>query len=407
MIVASLFSFLSPTHWLNVIAKDIGNAATAALTDVGSFMASSTQLTFGLRYTQLYDDGLELAILIGAGAILYGGAAAALSGDIKRLTSALARVVVAIMGSFVLLTLVLMVQKAIFQVDQGIAGTFQQSGKQLGATLSAVGAGLAGITTVGGPAFLILLAIALLVGALAVYAVLIMTAAIAYVTCFFAPLAWVVSAKAGKKAIELLVAMLLTPFVITCVLAVGLSLTVDGSGVITHITHTLMGLGLLYVAIFAPLALMRFMPIAESHVANLRHPHQSAMNTGSTMAGAHQKINKKLETHKGSKTTESPGVTPSAAGTAAGVAAGTAGKAGEAVNRATTEPMNAANATATPSQAPQGAPMGGGVGGSRGSSPHSGQSSPGGDQHPHSTEPHTRQANPPPNPAGGSGGSQP
>jgi hypothetical protein len=401
LIVASLFSFLSPTHWLNVIAKDIGNGAVTALTDVGSFMANSSQLTFGQpSYIALYGDGMGLAILIGAGAILYGGAAAALSGDIKRLTSALARVVVAIMGSFALLTLVLMVQRAIFQVDQGIVLTFHHSEKQFGAAIAGMGSITVGVTAAIGPIVLILIALALLVGALAVYAVLLMTTAIAYITCFFAPLAWVVSAKAGKKAIELLVAMLLTPFVITCVIAVGLAITADGPSVTDHITHTLMGLGLLYVAIFAPLALMRFMPIAESHIANLRHPHQAAVGASNTAKGGWQTAQS-----VGSKAKGSAGA--GAAGAAAGAAASTAGAAKSGADKATTEPMNDANATATPSQAPQGAPTGGGGGGSQGSSPHGGQSSPGGDQNPHSTEPHTRQANPPPNPAGGSGGGQP
>ncbi len=337
------------TNPLNFIAKEIGAGVTTAISALGKAMASSSQITFGTRYVALFDLGFHLAIIIAIGALLYGAAAAALSGEIKRLVDTIVRVVFAIIGSFALLTLVMMAQTVIFHIDQGIATTFSSSNQQVGAGVAAALATAiaASALTGAGAAIAIILGTLAIVGALILWSVLLMSTAILYVACFFAPLAFVVSAKAGKKMIDLIVAMLLVPFVITSVIAVGIAVLLDGGGLASTIPHFIMATGLLYVAIFSPLAILRFMPLAESHIAQLRHPHQAAQSAGSQISGKASALKShfgggmsasgKGSTTGSSSTTGGGGAT--AGGIAAVVAAGKAAKA--AADKTTVGTVNA------------------------------------------------------------------
>jgi hypothetical protein len=207
----------------------------------------------------------------------------------QRLTQALLRVFVAIVASFALLTLVLLAQQVVRQVDIGIAATFMGSAKQMGVAITSLGAGTAGVSlALGGWAPFILIGAIILLGVFILWAVLLMCTVLVYVGCFFAPLAMVISARAGKKMLELIVAMLLVPFVITSIMAIGLAIIGDGPNTAVTVAHFFEGGGLIFVAILAPFSLMKFMPIAESHISNLRNPGstaRSAHSTGSQIAG--------------------------------------------------------------------------------------------------------------------------
>lgn len=351
------------THPLNFIAKEIGNGVTTVITALGKAMASSSQVTFGTRYVALFDLGFHLAIIIAIGALLYGAAAAALSGEIKRLVDTVVRVVFAIIGSFALLTLVILAQTAIFHIDQGIATTFSSSNQQVGAGLAASLAAVLAASVISGvgAAIAIALGVLAIIGGLILWSVLLMSTAILYIACFFGPLAFVVSAKAGKKVLELIVAMLLVPFVITSVIAIGIAIMLDGGGLARTVPHFIMGVGLLYVAIFSPLALLRFMPLAESHIAQLRHPHQAVQTAadarnsfgGGKSSGGSKPGAKGGSAAVGDAYTEA-GAGASAGGIAAVVAAGKAAKG--AADKATVGTMGAANDTTSGTdfrQAPQ------------------------------------------------------
>lgn len=339
LFVAGIFSWLNP---LNDIANAIGSAVTWAITHVGQAMASSSQVTFGQRYTALYGIALSLAIVVGAGALLYGAAAAALSGDLSRIVRALTRVGVGIVGSFALLTLVLLAQHAIYIVDtKFIAPTFLSANKQVAGGIGLALAGAVGVSalTGAGSIIAIVLGLVVVIGALALWAVLLLSTAILYVACYFAPIAFVISAKAGKKMLELIVAMLLTPFVITSIMAIGLAILGDGKSPGVVLTHFLMGAGLIYVACFAPLAIMRFLPIAEEHISSLRHPHQAAQQAGSNISNISSRIRGGRGGSSPADTKSSPaGNSGGAAAAGAAIAAASAAK--NATNRATTGNIN-------------------------------------------------------------------
>ena len=346
------------THPLNFIATEIGKGVTTAVDGLGNAMASSSQITFGTRYVALFDLGFHLAIIIAIGALLYGAAAAALSGEIKRLVDTIVRVIFAIIGSFALLTLVMMAQNVIFHIDQGIATTFSASNRQVGAGVAASLAATiaASVLSGAGAAIAITLGVLAIVGALILWSVLLMSTAILYVACFFGPLAFVISAKAGKKVLELVVAMLLVPFVITSVIAVGIAVLLDGGGLASTIPHFIMATGLLYVAIFSPLAILRFMPLAESHIAQLRHPHQAIQGASSQISSKSRSFKNATGRSSGSSgplsgdgaTGGSSGAASAAGGATAGgiaaaVAAGKAAKA--AADKTTVGTFNAATDT--------------------------------------------------------------
>lgn len=276
---------------LQEIEHLLGQALASLISATVTALTSETQVSFGQRYVHLYDIGLYFALFVAAAAVLFGAGAAALSGDMTRLTRSISRVVVGILASFALLTLVLMVQHAISRVDVAILNTLQGSDGQAGAAaLVAILAGL--ISTGPGLGLALLMGGALLLGMLILFGVLALASALAYLSCFFAPFAFVASAKAGRKILELIAAMLLTPFVISGTLAVGFAIIGDppsGGAPSTHlaaeIVHGLMGIGLICVALTAPLAILRMMPVTESSIANLRHPHQVISNVQSKLSG--------------------------------------------------------------------------------------------------------------------------
>jgi hypothetical protein len=354
--VGHLFhSAVNAINPLNDIANAIGAGVTWVMKNLGHAMGSTSQVTFGGRYVALYDLGLHLAILVALGALLYGVAAAALAGDMRRLTATLTRVVVAIIASFALLTLVLLAQSAIFQVDKGIAATFAASNRQVGASLSASLAVIVGPSVLlgAGPMIAILLGLVAILGGLILWAVLLMTTALTYVACFFAPLAFVVSAKAGKKILELLVAMLLTPFVITSIIAIGVAIIADSGGLSKTVPHFLMGTGLLYVAIFSPLALLRFLPVAEQHMASLRHPHQAVQGAHSQATSAFKRFSPNGKTGSGASASASSGSGAGAGAAANPAAAAVAGveigkafkRQGDKVTQGSADSANAATSS--------------------------------------------------------------
>lgn len=136
-----------------------------------------------------------------------------------------------------------------------------------------------------------LVAVLTLSGAVLVWLELVVRSAGVYVTTFFMPLVlvayiWPATAGMAKRALEILVSLVLSKFVIVACLSLGAA-ALAGSGVDSAVS----GAAILLMAGFAPFALLRLAPVVEaSAIAHLeglsRRPARVAMQATAT-AGAH------------------------------------------------------------------------------------------------------------------------
>jgi hypothetical protein len=121
----------------------------------------------------------------------------------------------------------------------------------------------------------LLLGLLAFLAALAIYAELVVRAALVYVCVALAPISfagmvWPAARHAGRKVIELLAAVIVSKFVICVALAVGLDLFADHSssapwnGVAWG--ELIVGTAIICLAAFAPWVTWRLMPLAEAAV---------------------------------------------------------------------------------------------------------------------------------------------
>jgi hypothetical protein len=144
----------------------------------------------------------------------------------------------------------------------------------------------------GAPALVTLLISCLLIlGALALWLELLVRAAAVYVAVFFLPLTlacyvWPATVSIAKRSVEILVALILSKFVIVAVLTLGLSAVSHPSA-----DSGLAGAVILLLAAFAPFVLLRLAPIVEvAAIAQLegisRRPgHAASRAVGTAVAG--------------------------------------------------------------------------------------------------------------------------
>jgi hypothetical protein len=137
-----------------------------------------------------------------------------------------------------------------------------------------------------------ILSILLIAGTVLVWLELVVRAAAVYVAMFFMPLAlvgyiWPATAGMAKRGIEILVALILSKFVIVATLTLGLAALAPGSPADAAIA----GAAILLIAGFAPFCLLRLAPIVETaaigHLEGLsRRPLRAASRGATAMAAA-------------------------------------------------------------------------------------------------------------------------
>ena len=129
-------------------------------------------------------------------------------------------------------------------------------------------------------------------GAIFVWLELLLRQSAIYVVMFFMPLAlatyvWPASAAVAKRAVQILVALILSKFVIFTTIALGL----DALSSASPIDQQFAGAGILLLASFTPFALMKLAPIVEvaaiAHLEGMsRRPFHAANRMASTAVSA-------------------------------------------------------------------------------------------------------------------------
>ena len=144
----------------------------------------------------------------------------------------------------------------------------------------------------GAPLFIqIILAALTLSGAVLVWLELTVRSAGVYVATFFMPLAliayiWPATAGVARRAIEILVSLILSKFVIVASISLGLAAFTGGG-----VDATLSGAAILLIAAFAPFSLFRLAPVVEASVIGhlegmSRRPGRAAVRTTTTAAAS-------------------------------------------------------------------------------------------------------------------------
>ena len=176
----------------------------------------------------------------------------------------------------------------------GLAATDALSGDVLGPNSEHFGHqfSAAMAPAAGDPLFVgIILSVLTLVGAVLLWLELVVRSAGVYVATFFMPLAlvgyiWPATAGMARRAVEILVSLILAKFVIVASLSLGAAAL--GSG---GVDAELSGSAILLVAAFAPFALLRLAPVVEAaaiaHLEGLsRRPGRAAARAVTAAAGA-------------------------------------------------------------------------------------------------------------------------
>ena len=136
----------------------------------------------------------------------------------------------------------------------------------------------------------------LIVGCILVWIELLLRAAAVYLALFFMPLAlagyiWPATVATAKRAVEILVALILSKFVIVASLVLGVSALAGGRSA----DDALVASAILLIAGFAPFCLLRLAPIVEAaaigHLEGLaRRPFRAAGRAASAVAAGPSQI---------------------------------------------------------------------------------------------------------------------
>ncbi len=152
---------------------------------------------------------------------------------------------------------------------------------------------LAGLSAAAGPFMAFFLCIFVVAGAVVLWIELLMREAAVYVIVLMLPLAfagmvWPARRIWAIRAIELLVALVMSKFAIVAVLSLGGAALFTGTSGGGHsVTAALAGAVLLIMGVFAPWALLRLLPLAEvasSAVGSLSREMRSRAHPGSDLA---------------------------------------------------------------------------------------------------------------------------
>ena len=124
-------------------------------------------------------------------------------------------------------------------------------------------------TALGGGVLAALISAVMLLGALAIWLELVVRSAAIVVTAFFLPLilaglVWPATAHMVRRVLEVLVALILSKFVVAAVLSLGVAAVGGGSAPGGGQPDMLGGAAILLLAAFAPMTLLRLVPILEA-----------------------------------------------------------------------------------------------------------------------------------------------
>lgn len=268
---------------VNSIDSAIKTALHASIIGIGQALVDATKLHLGNSFMSVYDAGLEVVAILAVFVLIIGAAKGAITGNISYVFQTVVRVIGAIIGSFLLVSLIPYVQSAFGVFSNIFATSFGSNAAGFGAKL--VGLIMVSSFLTGAPMTFIILGVLILMAIFATTVVLLLSTIVAYMAALFAPFAFLISTKAAKKTLEILIVALATPTIITAILALGLAVfSASVSTASAWIGSTFEGLGILLLAAFSPMAVMKLLPIGEEAIAKMGTHHQAIKSAAGNLA---------------------------------------------------------------------------------------------------------------------------
>jgi type IV secretion system protein TrbL len=276
---------------VEMVTSWVADSATWLLGKVISFIDHSTSPTLDAAwFTDRYSFMIGLAALVLLPMLLIATIRAVMNQDFGQLArSFFLYLPIAILGTFVAVYLaqsLLAITDALSAAaGESIAGDTSRIFDSVGKTLSES----VGMASPGAPSFAIFFgALLLIVGSFFVWLELLVRSAAVTVSVFFLPLilaglVWPATIRWTRRLIELLVALILSKFVIVAVISLATAALADPRG--GGFGTVMGGAALMLMAAFSPFVLLKLMPMAEgaamSHLEGLgRRPLQATAPGG-------------------------------------------------------------------------------------------------------------------------------
>ena len=275
------FSSLNP---LNDLSDGFRDAVTSFVDTVGNLLQKSTNINFSPHYTELIHTDVVLTSISALIVLLFQAGHAAITNNLKILGSAVINSMLAILMGSILIVIVPLINYIVNVFSDAVMTSTLKNSFTSNNGMFHLGfiTPLATGQPIGNnPELVIVFGFLIIIAAGICYVMLLMAAAVGYITLFFTPLAWSVSPKAGRKMLEVTIFILFAPFFITCSLAIATSL-MTGSlyNGIAALGQILIGIALLFVSAFSPFIIFRMLPL--THAASLTGAHESIKHVGAS-----------------------------------------------------------------------------------------------------------------------------
>ncbi len=271
----------------------VADGVRLVLAQVATAMSETTRVRLGRQWFDSHFNVMRsLALLVLLPMMLVGLISAIIHRDVGQLVRAGGVYVpVAIVGGAVSILLTEQALQATDAATTFVTGDMNASVNRATTALADAVTTLGGAGAPGLGTFLgIVVMLLLMAGALLIWIELLLRTSAIYVVVLFLPLVlsglvWRGTVAWTKRMIEVLVALILSKFVIVVVLGLAAGMVTAGDGIAT----VMQGAALLLLAALAPFALLRLVPIVEAgvigHLERMeRRPVAAASRAAVTMA---------------------------------------------------------------------------------------------------------------------------
>ena len=327
------------------IANDFGSTAAHAATWLWAEIGSATAVGFGgSAFLKLLGITLAIAIVVGLGLFVIQIVTSVLRRDPAGLGRALRGLLIAFLGGAASIGVVNVLLAAVDALSNGVVqaatgDTVSSLGKAVLSTVVLTSSTL-------GPVTVILLAVLVLAGVVAIWFAMTIRKLLIIVAAVFAPIAFAgaladVTTGWVKKWIEGMLALIFSKLILVIILVTGYFALVKGVGSpvtntgISHpteaVTELAVGGLILMMGAFAPWIALKTVHFAGDHMAQVHAHSQSATAGASTVISAPQKMSSMasaVPTGGGSAGAAAGGAGAGTTGAAAGEGAGAAAAAG-------------------------------------------------------------------------------
>lgn len=282
---------------VDVMTSWVGDTAQWILGRVIGFIDNSTRPTLGADwFTERYRFMVGLGALILVPMLLVAIIRAVINQDLSQLVrSFFVYLPTAIVGTFIAVTITQALLSATDSLSEAVGTNIAGDVSQI---FDSVGSGLSksiGVTNPNVPSFAIFLAALLLtLGSFFVWLELLIRSAAVTVAVFFMPmilagLVWPPAMRWTKRLIEILVALILSKFVVVAVFSLATAALADPGG--GGFGTVMGGAALMLMAAFSPFALLKLMPMVEgAAVEHLGGMSRRPLETMRPQGGVHQAI---------------------------------------------------------------------------------------------------------------------